>query len=167
MRSIVHGFRDFIMRGNAIELAVGVVIGAAFNTVIQAIVNDLINPIIGAVFGKPDFNDLWHITLRHDVGTTTGADGTPQSVDAVLNLGGVITALVQFLTVAIALYFFIVLPMNKLAERRARGKVAEPPAPAEDIRLLTDIRDLLAQDRGPDGTVSAGHGPAGPHPTRV
>ena len=140
MKGVFQGFKEFVLRGNAIDLAVGVVIGAAFTGVVTAIVEDFINPLIGAIFGKPDLTGLWDITLR----AGNEAEGIPASV---ISVGGVLNAILQFLIVALALYFFIVLPMNKLAERRKKDVEPEPEAPAEDVRVLQEIRDLLAAQR--------------------
>lgn len=140
MKGIFGGFKEFVLRGNAIDLAVGVVIGAAFGAVISAIVDHLITPIIGAIFGAPSLARVWDITLRQNSGDTP---------DAIVSVGGILDALLQFLLIALAVYFVIVVPMNKLAERRARGVEPEPDAPAEDVALLTEIRDLLAQQQGP------------------
>lgn len=136
MKGIFGGFKEFVMRGNAIDLAVGLVIGAAFGAVVSAIVDHLITPVIGAIFGAPSLARVWDITLRQNSGDTP---------DAVVSVGGILDALLQFLLIALAVYFIIVLPMNKLAERRARGVEPEPDAPAEDVLLLTEIRDLLAK----------------------
>lgn len=138
------GFKEFISRGSAIDLAVGVVIGAAFTQVVTAIVEKVLNPLIGGLFGKPDFDRTWVITL-----------GSGESAAEVLPFS-IVTALVNFLLVAAALYFLVVLPMNRLAARR-KEEEAEPAAPAEDVRVLTEIRDLIAaQQRGANGgtTVS-------------
>jgi len=138
MRNVFSGFRDFILRGNVVELAVAVVIGAAFTAVVNAVVQWFINPIIGAIFGKPNFDDIWDITLRHGA----ASDG---SEDSVISVGHLLTAVVNFLLIAAAIYFLIVLPMNKINERRNRNKVTEPEATPADVQLLTEIRDLLAQ----------------------
>ncbi len=131
MKGIFGGFKEFVMRGNAIDLAVGVVIGAAFGAVITAIVDYLINPLIAAIFGVPDLTRLWDISLRND---------------AVISVGGILNALLTFLLIAFAVYFVIVLPMNRLAERRARGAEPEPEeALPDDVVLLREIRDLLAR----------------------
>lgn len=129
---MIQGFKDFISRGNAIDLAVGVVIGAAFTAVVTAVVQQVINPLIGGIFGKPDFDNVWTITLGH------GARVLP---------GAVLTALVNFLLVALALYFLIVVPMNRLAQAgRAKAEEQAPePTPSAEQELLTEIRDLLAQ----------------------
>lgn len=135
MKNVANGFKDFVTRGNAVDLAVGVVIGAAFSAVINAVVEFLISPIIGAIFGKPDLSGLWDITLRAAHGDV------PASI---LSVGGLLNALLQFLLIAAAVYFVIVLPMNKLAERRKKGEEGEPAAPSEDVIVLQEIRDLLA-----------------------
>jgi large conductance mechanosensitive channel len=99
------GFRKFIMRGNVIDLAVAVVIGAAFTLVVNSLVEDIINPILAAIVGKPDFSDLT-ITVR----------------DATITYGNFITAVINFLLVAAAIYFIIVVPMNKMLSRLEEGK---------------------------------------------
>ena len=99
------GFREFIMRGNSIDLAVAVVIGVAFGAVVKAFVDNLITPFIAAIVGKPDFSGLAF--------TINGS---------IFRYGLVINALVTFLLVAAAVYFVVVAPLNRLAERRARGR---------------------------------------------
>jgi large conductance mechanosensitive channel len=126
---MLKGFKDFIMRGNVIDLAVAVVIGAAFKSVVDAFVANIITPLIAAIAGKQDFSKLfftWHKSQ--------------------FNYGSFINAVITFVLVAAAIYFFVVLPLNTLAERRARklesGVPDEDPKP-EDIALLEQIRDLL------------------------
>lgn len=124
---MLKGFKEFISRGNAIDLAVGMVIGTAFTAVITALVKQVINPLIGGLFGEQNFDDVFQFTI----GTAT------------VQPGAVITALVNFLLVAFALYFFIVLPMNALAARRKKEEAVETPEVSEDVQLLSEIRDLL------------------------
>ncbi|WP_193746408.1 large conductance mechanosensitive channel protein MscL [Demequina aestuarii] len=126
---MIKGFKDFIARGNVIDLAVAFVIGAAFATVISAIVDGVITPLIAAIFGEPDLTSV----------ATFEVNG------AVFSLGLVLDALFNFLAVGAAIYFLVVVPLNKLAERRKRGEAApdEPVSPTE-IQLLTEIRDSLA-----------------------
>ncbi len=125
------GFKEFIMRGNVVDLAVAVVIGAAFGTVVSAFATDFIGGLLGALGGTPNFDSLgWKVN-----GST-------------IVIGTTITALIYFLIVAAAIYFLIVLPMNMLAERRKRGQEPEPQAPAEDVLLLQEIRDILAARGG-------------------
>lgn len=132
MRSVVKGFRDFIMRGNVVELAVAVVIGAAFTTLINAIVSGLFNPLIAAIFGANDLTEVGTFELNN----------TPFLPGLVLD------ALVKFLVIAAAVYVVIVLPLNAFAQRRKEGVEPEPAKPAEDVLLLQEIRDLLAAQSG-------------------
>lgn len=120
-------FKAFLMRGNVVDLAVAVVIGAAFGLVIQAFVADIITPIIAAIFGKPDFSGL-----------TFTINGS------VFRYGDFLNALISFVAVAAAIFFFVVKPMNVLAARRAAGQEPEAePAPTVDQQLLMEIRDTL------------------------
>lgn len=143
MSGIFKGFKDFIARGNAIEMAVGIVIGAAFSNVINTIVDALINPVIGFFLGSTSLSNFWYITLP----TLPWGDDPAR-----ISVGGIADAVLNFLLIAAAVYLFIVLPMNKLAERRA-AKVGAEDAPAEvpaDEALLAEIRDLLkAQNEKP------------------
>lgn len=139
MKGMLAGFKEFIMRGSVVDLAVGIIIGGAFTAVVTAMVDNILNPIIGAIFGKPDLTGLWDITLR----------GAHDGIDAsVLSVGGFLNAVLNFLIIAAALYFAIVMPLNKLAERRARGQEVEPEPLAQDTVLLQEIRDLLAAQSG-------------------
>ncbi|NUU16907.1 large conductance mechanosensitive channel protein MscL [Cellulomonas humilata] len=139
---MLQGFKDFISRGNAIELAVGVVIGAAFGQVVAALVDGFIGPLIAAILGQTDLSSVWTFSINN----------------AVFSLGLILQALILFLFTAAAVYFFIVVPMNALAARRKRGEEAEPEAPAEDILVLQEIRDLLARNLTPAIVNDAGTG---------
>ena len=130
---MIKGFREFIMRGNVIDLAVAVVIGGAFGAIVTKFVEGLINPIVAAVGGGEVGLGFF---LRHDA-KGNGIEKT------FVDIGSVITAAINFVIIAAVVYFILVVPMNKLQERRAKGLVEEPAAPAEDIALLTEIRDLL------------------------
>jgi len=128
---MVKEFKAFIMRSNVVDLAVGVIIGAAFTAVVNSLVRNVLTPIIG-VFGSTDFKDLT-ITLRH---------GNPP---VELLYGQFITDLITFLLVALAVFFFVVKPMNMLAARRARGQEPEDETTlSEEAVLLTEIRDILS-----------------------
>jgi large conductance mechanosensitive channel len=127
---VIKGLRDFLLRGNVVDLAVAVVVGVAFGAVVTAFATDFIGGIIGAIGGTPDFGDA---------GFTVN--------DSKIIIGSTINALIYFLIVATSVYFFVVLPMNKLMERRKRGEVPEVQAPTEDIVLLQEIRDLLRERR--------------------
>jgi large conductance mechanosensitive channel len=108
---MLSGFRDFILRGNVVELAVAVVIGVAFGAVITSFTKDILTPLLGLV-GVPDFSSLaW---------TTPGG--------AVVAYGTFLNALIAFLLVAAAIYFFVIAPLNALEERRQRGAVTTPTA---------------------------------------
>jgi large conductance mechanosensitive channel len=152
----MNGFREFILRGNAIDLAVGVVIGGAFTALVTAIVNLLLTPLIAAIFGKPNFDDLWDITIRGAYTDVTGQD-VPASV---ISVGGILTAVISLLIIAVALYFFVIVPVNKLAELRKQGEEPEPEAPAEHVLLLQEIRDLLAAGTGRSTPNSPSRGPS-------
>lgn len=120
-------FRAFIMRGNVIDLAVAVVLGVAFGPVVTALVDNLLIPLIAMIIGEPDFSGLT-FTVN----------------DAVFAYGSFINALVNFLFVSIAVFFFVVVPMQRVMSIRQREEVfADPPAPSEEILLLREIRDLL------------------------
>jgi len=115
------GFREFILRGNVIDLAVAVVIGAAFGAVITSFVGNILTPLIAAIFGQPDFSAL-----------TFTINGSK------FLYGSFFNAVISFIFVAVAIYFIVVLPMNKLAERRARGAdptVKECPECLSEIPL--------------------------------
>jgi len=101
---MLKGFKDFVLRGNVIDLAVAVVIGVAFGAVVKAFVDNLITPLIAAIFGKPDFSGLAF--------TINGS---------IFRYGLFINALITFVLLAAAVYFVVVAPMDKLAERRTRG----------------------------------------------
>ena len=127
---MLKGFKDFISRGNVVELAVGVIIGAAFKNIVDALVDGIINPLIAAVIGKPDFSDAFILTLN-------GTD---------VKFGLLITAVVNFILMAFAIYFCIVVPMNTLNARRKKAEDEAPEAEVSDeVKLLTEIRDALAQ----------------------
>jgi large conductance mechanosensitive channel len=126
---MLKGFKDFIMRGNVVDLAVGIVIGAAFTTVVTAFTNGFIKPLIQLMGGGGGVGaGTWKVR------------GVPFDYATFLN------AIITFLITAAVLYFLVVMPLNMLAERRRRGEEPPPKTPSEDILLLTQIRDLLAQD---------------------
>ncbi len=129
---MLKGFKDFIMRGSLVELAVAFIIGAAFATVVRTFTAVLMG-FIGKIGGQPDFSKL------------TLAD---------VNIGLFINAVISFLIVAFVIYFFVVTPYNKLQARMAKGEEPTPPAP--DIALLTEIRDLLAGRPGTSNVQGGG-----------
>lgn len=135
---MLKGFKEFVMRGNVIDLAVAVVIGAAFTTVVNSLVEGLLNPALGALFNSENLKEAWTLSIPPLAG------GEP----AVLMFGAVVAATIQFLLVASAVYFVLVLPMNKMRERADARRAAGAPAeevPSAEVQLLTEIRDLLRE----------------------
>ena len=130
---MLKGFRDFVFRGNIFELAVAVVIGTAFTAVVTAVVTNLINPIIAAIGGH-NVNGL----------AVTIVAGNPKTV---MHFDTVITAIINFVIIAAIVYFVFVLPMQTILERRKRRDPAVAADPT-DVELLTEIRDLLREQRG-------------------
>ncbi|NUO57427.1 MAG: large conductance mechanosensitive channel protein MscL [Hamadaea sp.] len=139
---MLKGFRDFIMRGNVVDLAVGVVIGAAFATLVTSFTDTFLTPLINMVGAGGDDNIGGFIRLP---GQT--AKGEPNGIP----VGAFVSAIIAFLLTAAVVYFLVVLPMNKFAERfKKNGKEAAPALPSEEIQLLREIRDaLVAANRTP------------------
>jgi large conductance mechanosensitive channel len=133
-------FREFALKGNVVDLAVGLVIGAAFGAIVNSLVTDIIMPIIGAI-GSYDFSNYF-IPLAKNVTATNLADAKKQG--AVLAYGNFITLAVNFLIIAVVL-FFVVRAMNQL-KRHEAIKPAESPKPSAEVALLTEIRDLLKKN---------------------
>ena len=127
---MLKGFRDFLMRGNVVDLAVAVIIGAAFGGVVSAFADDFVGGIIGAIGGSPDF----------------GKAGVTVNGSKIV-YGSTITALINFLIVAGVIYFLIVTPMQRIQARMRGDADVDTPAPTDEARLLTEIRDLLAERR--------------------
>jgi large conductance mechanosensitive channel len=135
---VLKEFREFAMKGNVVDLAVGVVIGAAFGAIVTSLVGDVIMPIIGAVTGGLDFSNYF-IPLSAKVTATNLADAKKQG--AVLAYGNFLTLTLNFIIIAFVLFIVIRL-INKL-KRHEEAKPAEPPKPSAEVVLLTEIRDLL------------------------
>jgi len=134
---MLQGFKEFITRGNVLDLAVAVVIGAAFSGVISGLVEGFIMPLIGWLVGAPDF-----AAIAFDVPNWRG-DST------VFPIGLFIQGLIMFVLIAAAIYFFVILPIKKLSELRKRaGEPTVEESLAEDVVLLTEIRDLLRAQAG-------------------
>jgi large conductance mechanosensitive channel len=119
-------FRDFLLRGNVVDLAVAVVIGAAFGAVVASFVADLVTPLIAAIGGKPDFAAL-SFTIN----------------GSLFHYGRFLNAVISFVIIAAAIFFLVVKPVGLLMERRKAGLEPEPEAVPEDVVLLGEIRDLL------------------------
>lgn len=153
---MLKGFKEFILRGNVIDLAVAVVIGAAFTNIVNALVTSVFNPALGALFNAETLSKA----LPVDLPTTAGGTAT-------MYFGAVIAAVIQFLLVAIVVYFAIIVPINYLSRlsflrKEAANQEVPPPAPVAaptpaplpatpaaapptELELLIDIRDLLAR----------------------
>jgi large conductance mechanosensitive channel len=119
---MLKGFKEFVLRGNVLDLAIAVVIGAAFTNVITALVKDLITPLIGAIVGKPDFSE-WIVTIN----------GSP------FLIGDFINAVVAFVLMAAAVYFFVVVPMNAWIERRRRGEAPADPTTKKCPECISEV----------------------------
>jgi large conductance mechanosensitive channel len=140
---VLKGFKDFILRGNVVDLAVAVVIGAAFTTIVTSFTKGIVEPLINAV--TPPASPGFGIQL------VQGKENT------YIDVAAVITALLNFVIVAAVIYFVIVLPLNTLKARRKRGEESGQAEPT-DVELLAEIRDLLAdQGRTTSGGPISGH----------
>lgn len=135
-------FKQFIMRGNVIDLAVGVVIGAAFGRIVASLVQDIIMPPIGLILGNVDFADLF-LTLSG--GEYASLAQAKEAGAATLNYGLFLTNIIQFLIVAYAV-FLLIRQVNRLF-RPTEAKSETPPQPSPEVKLLSEIRDLLAVRR--------------------
>ncbi|HEY8475136.1 MAG TPA: large conductance mechanosensitive channel protein MscL [Natronosporangium sp.] len=129
---MLKGFKDFILRGNVVELAVGFVMGVAFSTMVTSFTESFLEPLIKLVSGGEGL-----------------AAGSWEVRGVVFAWSDFVNAVLTFVLTAAVLYFLVVLPMNKLAERRRRGEEPPPEMPSEEVLLLTEIRDLLAAGRVP------------------
>ena len=156
---MLKGFKEFIMRGNVIDLAVAVVIGAAFTSIVNSLVNGIFNPAIGALFNAESLATAFVVEIP-------SATGEP----AKLMFGAFIAAAIQFVIVAAVVYFVLVMPINhlrKVAEaKRKAGVSAEEVAPPSELAILMEIRDLLSGQSavtpssiasGPDATGDGKH----------
>lgn len=133
-------FKEFALKGNMLDLAVGIIIGVAFGTVITSLVNDILMPLISGIIGTPDFSNLF-LVLRNPTGAAfTSVTAAREAGAAVLAYGLFLNAIIAFLIVAAAL-FFVIKGMNRL--RRQEEAAPPPPAPTAEVRLLGEIRDLL------------------------
>jgi large conductance mechanosensitive channel len=130
---VLKGFKDFLMRGNVIDLAVALIIGLAFTAIVTAFTDGLIKPLINAIGGSEAAQGLGFKILSENPATF-------------MDFGSVINAIINFIIIAAVVYFLIVLPVQRIQERRKRGM--EPgPSETTDVELLTEIRDLLRQQQ--------------------
>ncbi len=132
---MIKEFRDFAMRGNVIDMAVGIIIGAAFGTIVKTMVDKVIMPPIGMLMGKVDFSDL-KIVLQQ-------ADEAGDIAEVAIYYGELVNAIISFIIVAFCL-FLVIKAMNKATEAFEKEKeAAPPPKPSEEVLLLREIRDSL------------------------
>ena len=132
--SMMSEFRDFAMRGNVVDMAVGIVIGGAFGKIVSSFVNDVLMPPIGMALGGVDFSDL-AVTLKEAVG---------EAEAVTINYGAFVQTVVDFIIIAFAI-FMVVKAMNSM-KKKEEAKPAAPPKPSAEESLLTEIRDLLKKE---------------------
>ncbi len=142
--SFLQEFKTFAMRGNVIDLAVGVIIGGAFNTIVSSLVADVIMPPIGLLMGGVNFTDL-DLTLK---APQYAADGTEIAAGVAIKYGNFLQAVFNFLIVAFSV-FMLVKMVNRFSHKKEAQKAAEPAKPTKEEELLTEIRDLLKQQSQP------------------
>jgi large conductance mechanosensitive channel len=136
-------FREFAVKGNMLDMAVGIILGAAFGTVVKSLVDDIVMPVVASVTGAPDFSNLF-LVLRNPTGAALTSVAAAREAGAVVFAVGLfVNAVIAFLLVAFVL-FFVVKGANRLKrqQEQAQAPPAEPPA---EVKLLGEIRDLLRQ----------------------
>ena len=145
---MLKGFKEFILRGNVVDLAIAVVIGTAFAAVVNIFVSSIVKPIVSAAGGS-NTNGLG-FSLKHTAGVPHGSAADALGKSTFVDISAIINAVIVFVITAAVVYFAFVLPLNKLAERRAariaKGEPDPEPKP-EDVQLLEQIRDLLQAQR--------------------
>lgn len=137
---IINEFKQFAVKGNVVDLAVGIIIGGAFGTIVKSLVDDIIMPPIGYLIGDVDFSDLF-LNLKLD-SEFTSLEQAREAGEPVIAYGLFINNIISFLIVAWAV-FFLVKGMNSLQKKAEEEKAAAPVEPPKDIQLLTEIRDAL------------------------
>ena len=153
IKAIGNEFKAFILKGNVVDLAVGVVIGAAFGKVVDSVVKDLITPLIGKMGGQPDFSQIAigaHQVVKNGQPVFIEATGKPLLEGGIM-IGNFFNVLIAFLILGAVVFFLVVKPMNallNLTKKQAEEKPAEPTPLPEDVKLLMEIRDLLKSQAG-------------------
>ena len=140
--AILKEFREFAVKGNVVDLAVGVIIGAAFGKIVDSLVGDIIMPVVGAIIGRIDFSSLFVVMGAIPPGTVATLDALKKAGVPVLAYGSFLTVGVNFLLLAFVV-FMLVKQVNRLKRTQAEPAAAAPTAPPEDIVLLREIRDSL------------------------
>lgn len=132
--SIIKEFREFAVKGNMVDMAVGIIIGGAFGKIVTSLVNDLIMPVLGVIISSVNFSDL-SIVLKDPMG---------DSPAVLLKYGAFLQSLFDFTIIAFSIFIMIKI-LNKVRANEAASKNAAPPAPSAEEKLLTEIRDLLSK----------------------
>jgi len=139
---MMQDFKEFAVKGNVIDLAVGVIIGGAFGKIVDSIVGDLVMPVVGAVLGKVDFSQLYVTLGSVPAGTANNLEALKKAGVPVLAYGNFITIVVNFAILAFVI-FMLIRQFNKLKREEPPAPPAAPEAPPEEIMLLREIRDNL------------------------
>lgn len=143
MQKLLHEFREFAVKGNVVDLAVGVIIGAAFGKIVDSLVNDVVMPLIGRIVGRLDFSNQFIVLASPPPGTEMTLDALKKAGVPVLAWGNFVTVAVNFVILAFVV-FLMVKQVNRLRRQKAPPAVAaEPAPPPEDVLLLREIRDSL------------------------
>ena len=135
--NFIKDFKAFVMRGNVVDMAVGIIMGAAFGKIVSSLVSDMIMPLVGVMLGGVSFSDL-KFTLYNAV---TDASGTVIEPEVVLNYGNFIQVTVDFLIISFAI--FMMIKVIGKVQRKKEEEPAAPATPSDEVQLLTQIRDLL------------------------
>ena len=136
---MLEDFKKFVMRGNVVDLAIGVVIGAAFGAIVSSLVADVIMPVIGAITGGLDFSNYF-VRLSSKVTANSLVEAKKQG--AVLAWGNFLTIVINFLIIAFVL-FLVIKAITRIQKQQAKQEAAAPPPPSKEVELLTEIRDVL------------------------
>ena len=139
---MMQEFREFAVKGNVIDLAVGVIIGSAFGKIVDSVVGDLILPVVGAIFGKLDYSSLFLVLGKVPAGTVMTVDALKKAGVPVLAYGNFITVAVNFAILAFII-FLMVKQINRMKKEAVPAVEVAPAGPAEDVLLLREIRDSL------------------------
>lgn len=143
---MIKEFKEFAVKGNAFDMAVGVIIGGAFGTIVSSIIDDLVMPVVAAIVGKPDFSSIYFAMGKGadqiPAGATLEAAREVAPDAAIFAYGNFITIAINFILLAFVV-FMLVKTLNNMKRKKAEEEVAAPPAPSNEEVLLTEIRDLL------------------------
>ncbi|WP_137723498.1 large-conductance mechanosensitive channel protein MscL [Prescottella subtropica] len=146
---MLKGFKDFLLRGSVLDLAVAVVVGAAFTAIVTAFTSNIVNPLVAAIGGSNEYG--WGKEI---------ISGNPETF---VNLGAVVTAIINFVIIAAVVYFVLIVPANHLKSRFTTPEEKAEEALDTEVELLTQIRDLLADGRGSVSDASAAPSTDGKH----